>query len=66
MSARLVWIAVCEVCETTEEFDGALGVDQLGEAARATGWELPVYGGMFCNRCAHAVKVLARSKGPAE
>jgi len=62
VSARLVWIATCEVCETTKEFDGSLSVEQLGEAARAEGWELPVYGGMFCARCAHAVKVLSRGK----
>ena len=60
MSARLVWVATCEVCETTKEFDGSLSVDALGRAARAAGWELPVYGGMFCQRCAHAVKTLSR------
>lgn len=60
MGARLVWIATCEVCETAREFNGSLGVDELGEAARAAGWELPTYGGMFCARCAHAVKTLSR------
>jgi len=59
MSARLVWIATCEVCETTSEFDGSLTVEELGEAARAAGWELPGYGGMLCSRCSHAVRVLA-------
>jgi hypothetical protein len=58
MSARLVWIATCEVCETTTEFDGSLTVKELGDAARVAGWKLPGYGGMFCARCAHAVKVL--------
>jgi hypothetical protein len=41
MSARLVWIATCEVCEITAEFDGSLTVEELGGAARAAGWELP-------------------------
>lgn len=62
MSARLVWIATCEVCETISEFDGLLSIDELGDAALAAGWELPVYGGMFCQRCARAVKALARFK----
>jgi hypothetical protein len=61
MAARLVWIAECEVCETTSEFDGSLDVEELGEATRAAGWELPIYGGMFCARCARAVKTLSRS-----
>lgn len=60
MSARLVWLATCEVCETTSEFDGALSVEELGAAARAAGWDLPIYGGMFCARCARAVKALSR------
>lgn len=59
MSARLVWIAECEVCETTSEFDGTLSIEALGEAARAAGWKLPPYGGMFCTRCANAVKALS-------
>ncbi|MET0451949.1 MAG: hypothetical protein ABW137_08915 [Mycobacterium sp.] len=46
--------------QTTKEFDGSLSVEDLGEAARAEGWELPVYGGMFCSRCARAVHILAR------
>ena len=58
MSARLVWVASCEICETTREFDGSLSVEELGDAARAVDWELPGYGGMFCPRCAHAVNVL--------
>lgn len=60
MSARLVWIATCEICETTKEFDGDLSVEKLGAAAREEGWELPGYGGMFCARCANAVKQLSR------
>lgn len=60
MSARRVWIAACEICETTKEFDGSLSVDELGTAARAAGWELPIYGGMFCAPCASAVKALGR------
>lgn len=60
MSARLVWIAACEVCETTSEFDGALSVEALGVSARESGWEMPAYGGMFCARCANAVKTLSR------
>ena len=60
MSARLVWIATCEVCETTEEFDGSLTEDELGAAARAAGWDLPIYGGMFCRPCARTVKTLSR------
>lgn len=60
MSPRLVWTATCEVRQTTKEFDGSLSVEDLGEAARAEGWELPVYGGMFCSRCARAVHILAR------
>lgn len=59
MSARLVWLASCEVCETTKEFDGDLSVEELGDAAREAGWELPGYGGMFCARCALAVKTLS-------
>ena len=62
MSARLVWIASCEVCQTTQEFDGSLNVEELGEAARDAGWEMPVYGGMFCARCARAVKILWRGE----
>lgn len=61
MSARLVWIAQCDVCDKTEEFGGTLSVEELGEAAGAAGWEMPVYGGMFCARCAHAIKTLSRS-----
>jgi hypothetical protein len=60
MSARLMWIATCEICETTTTFDGALTVDELGDAARAANWELPGYGGMFCPRCARAVEILSR------
>lgn len=60
MSARRAWIAACEICDTTSEFDGSLSVEELGNAARAAGWELPVYGGMFCSRCARAVKVLSQ------
>lgn len=63
MSARLVWMATCEVCEITREFDGSLSVDELGDAARAAGWGLPVYGGMFCPRCSHAVKTLSGRTG---
>ncbi len=59
MSARRVWIATCEVCETTHEFDGSLSVEQLGDAAHAVGWETPGYGGMYCARCARAVKALS-------
>ena len=62
MSARLVWIASCEVCYTTSEFDGSLSVEELGDAACAAGWELPVYGGMFCAKCARAVKILSRGE----
>lgn len=61
MSARRVWIAQCEVCETTEEFDGSMDEVELGSAARAHGWELPIYGGMFCARCSYTVKILSRS-----
>lgn len=57
-----MWIAECEICETTREFDGPLSIEELGDAARAGGWELPGYGGMFCGRCAHSVKVLSRGK----
>jgi len=59
MSARLMWVATCEICETTSQFDGILTEKKLGDAAQAAGWELPPYGGMFCSRCARAVKVLA-------
>jgi hypothetical protein len=62
MSARLVWIAECEVCGATEQFDGTLTVEQLGEAAKVTGWELPIYGGMFCRSCYNAVKTLSTRK----
>lgn len=58
-----MWVAECEVCETTELFDGALSVEELGDAARTAGWDLPPYGGMFCARCANAVKVLRRDDG---
>lgn len=57
-----MWIATCEVCETTSEFDGSLNVEELGDAARNAGWDLPFYGGMFCNRCANAVKTLSRRR----
>ena len=60
MSARLVWIAECEICALEKQFDGSLSVDELGEAAREAGWKLPIYGGMFCARCAGAVKTLSR------
>jgi hypothetical protein len=60
VSARLVWIATCEICERTEEFDGSLSVEELGAAARTAGWELPVYGGMFCNPCHRTVKALSQ------
>jgi len=59
MSARHVWVATCEICEVSAEFDGTLSVEELGNAARAAGWELPVYGGMFCSRCANTIKILA-------
>lgn len=60
MSARLVWLVACEVCETVAEHDGALGTDALGDAIRSAGWQLPVYGGTFCARCARAVRELSR------
>jgi hypothetical protein len=66
MSARLVWIATCEICETTSQFDGLLSVPELGNAARAAGWELPCYGGMFCARCARAVTNLSRNRRPEQ
>lgn len=60
MAAQRVWITTCEICEQNKHFDGTLTVEQLGDAARAAGWDLPVYGGMFCQRCTHAVKMLAK------
>lgn len=62
MSARLVWIVTCEVCGTTREFDGSLSVDELGDAIRAAGLELPIYGGTFCNGCYLAIKKLGRTR----
>jgi len=59
MSARLVWIAQCEVCDATDEFDGTLNVEELGSAAREEGWETPPYGGLLCQRCSRAVKTLS-------
>jgi hypothetical protein len=59
MSARRIWIITCEICEKTKEFDGSLSVEELGIAAHDIGWELPVYGGMFCTMCTRAVKALA-------
>jgi hypothetical protein len=59
MSARRVWIAECEVCGTTKEFDGSHTEVELGSDLRAAGWELPGYGGTFCPRCAAAVKKLS-------
>lgn len=64
MSAQLMWVAECEVCEKTELFDGALSVEELGDATRTAGWDLPRYGGMFCAQCAHAVEKLKRYYGP--
>lgn len=60
MSARLVWITTCDVCETaTNELPGGLTVEELGVALRGQGWELPRYGGTFCPRCSNAVKTLS-------
>jgi len=59
MAARLVWVAQCEVCDQTREFDGSLTVEQLGDAMRAAGWSLPMYGGTFCAGCAAAVRRLS-------
>lgn len=66
MSARRVWIATCEICESTKEFDGFMTEIELGSALLAAGWELPGYGGTFCVRCARAVKALSINMNPDE
>lgn len=62
MSAKrvCVWIAECEICAVTKEFDADLSVEDLGTAMREAGWELPGYGGSFCPRCSRAVKTLSK------
>ena len=61
MSARLVWIVTCEICEKPDEFDGMLDYLKLGDALRASGWGLPVYGGTFCGRCYATTQKLSGS-----
>jgi hypothetical protein len=64
MSAELTdgqWVVTCEIlCGARQKFDGDLDEEKLGEAIRAAGWEIPVYGGTFCPRCYQAVKTLSR------
>lgn len=56
------WIVTCEICDATTEHDAALTIEQLGEAIRAAGWTLPIYGGTFCPRCQRAIETLSNRK----
>lgn len=57
MAARKVWLVECELCGRSDEYDGALTVDELGAAFAIAGWYVPRYGGTFHRKCYNRMRV---------
>lgn len=56
---RCPWQVTCDLCEQTViELPAELDVEALGDAIRAAGWELPIYGGTFEPKCWAAMRKL--------